>query len=662
MARAFVLGNGSMLVNLDNEGQVRDYYFPYVGLENHTSGVPHKLGIWVDGIFCWLDASDWQKNYSYEEEALTTDITKINNKLKIKVHFNDIVDHKKNIFLRKATIENLSDQKREIRFFFHQAFTILESPYEDTVYYNPEIEALIHYKSRRYFLINTCFAGEKTTGIHNYTCDYAGYSAKDAEDGILSGNSTKHGHVDSALSINFELDSKSNKKLCYWICTGKNINQVKQLNGYCLHNHSKIVDTTKKESKKWVNRTPFEFRGLSTSIVKLFKQSLLIIKANTDQDGSIIASCDSDLIHDSGNSYSHVWPRDGSLITRALDRGGYIDLSKNFFNFCAKVLTSEGYLFHKYLPNKSRASHWASWFDQDGNIQLPIQEDETAIVLDALLNHYSLYKDKDFIESLYTKFIIKAGDFLLSYRDLDTKLTKQSYDLWEEKLGIHTYTCCNVYAGFRALAFFEELFGNVIKAKEYKKAAQELKDAILKYLYDEKGEYFIKGLYLKNGKFEKDMTNDISSFYGIFGFQVLDPEDPRVKSHFKSIQKYLYCDSPIGGYARYERDGYYQTKQKLPGNPWFITTLWVAEYYITKAQTQDDLKPAIEIFKWVERHALSTGILSEQLDPDTGEQLSAAPLTWSHAAFVSTIIKYLEKLDVLKICPICAPVVRENHF
>ena len=38
MAKSLSLGNGSLLVNLDEFAHVRDLYFPHVGLENHVGG------------------------------------------------------------------------------------------------------------------------------------------------------------------------------------------------------------------------------------------------------------------------------------------------------------------------------------------------------------------------------------------------------------------------------------------------------------------------------------------------------------------------------------------------------------------------------------------------------------------------------------------------
>ncbi|MDA1079440.1 MAG: hypothetical protein O2840_01990, partial [bacterium] len=60
MARALTLGNGTFVVCLDNHGFVRDMYYPYVGLENQVLGEKHRIGIWVDDRFSWLDDGGWE--------------------------------------------------------------------------------------------------------------------------------------------------------------------------------------------------------------------------------------------------------------------------------------------------------------------------------------------------------------------------------------------------------------------------------------------------------------------------------------------------------------------------------------------------------------------------------------------------------------------------
>ena len=61
--------------------------------------------------------------------------------------------------------------------------------------------------------------------------------------------------------------------------------------------------------------------------------------------------------------------------------------------------------------------------DSKDSVQLPIQEDETALVLYALWKHYQRSQDIEFIAKVYPNFVIKATQFLLTHRDKNTGLS-----------------------------------------------------------------------------------------------------------------------------------------------------------------------------------------------------------------------------------------------
>jgi GH15 family glucan-1,4-alpha-glucosidase len=349
-----------------------------------------------------------------------------------------------------------------------------------------------------------------------------------------------------------------------------------------------------------------------------------------------------------------MWPRDGALISRSLDRAGYNEITSRFFDFCKDILTEKGYFFHKYRPDGSLGSSWHPWV-KNSKAQLPIQEDQLALVLDALWKHYLQHGNKEYLQNLFQPFVRRAAGFIAGFIDDKTGLPKESYDIWEEKLGIYTFTAATVYAGLRAAANFEKEFGSQKEKERYLKIAQRLQKSILKYLYDPEKKYFIKGVFYEGNRLVPDPTIDASSSYGIFEYGVLDCDDERVKNSFELFKAKLRCNTKVGGYARYLNDHYHQVSKEIPGNPWFITILWLAEYYIKKAKNRKDLEPAIEIFEWVVNNSLETGILAEQINPYTSEPLSVAPLTWSHAGFVIAIDKYLHKLDELRICKVCNP-------
>jgi GH15 family glucan-1,4-alpha-glucosidase len=157
---------------------------------------------------------------------------------------------------------------------------------------------------------------------------------------------------------------------------------------------------------------------------------------------------------------------------------------------------------------------------------------------------------------------------------------------------------------------------------------------------------FAKMYTKENGGLRYDDTVDISSIYGVLAFGVLDIKDELITTSMKTILSTLRVNHATDGFSRYYRDRYYQVVDGL-GNPWYITTLWYAQYLIEKASTLDELREAKYWFSWVEKQTKEGGVMSEQLNPLTGEHLSAGPLTWSHAEFINTVLMYIKRYRAL---------------
>lgn len=659
MPKSLVLGNGNMLVCLDKYAQLRDLYFPYIGLENHIATHHiHRVGVFVDGTLRWLNDSSWKVTVNCLKDTFSSNIEAVNDELKIVLSFSDVIYNEKNIFLRKVKIHNKSDRERDIKIYFNQEFKIAESYSGDTVYFDPFDNLIVHYKGRRVFAVGGLNEdrsfNDYTTGIFEIEGREGSYV--DANDGELSKNPIEHGRTDSIVEFKMSFKVGESKDLYYWVCVGKTIEEVRSLNKYIINKTPQhILDSTQDFWKAWINKYNFNFFGLNENIVLLFKKSLFNVRAHCDNDGSIIASSDSDMLQGGRDTYGYMWPRDASYSAMALGSAGDSNVVRNFFSFCNDIISKDGYFMHKYRPDKSLGSSWHPWV-RNGKMELPIQEDETAIVIYALWKHYKITRDLEFIESVYNSLIEKAAIFMVQYRDEKTGLPKPSYDLWEEKFGISTYTASSVYGGLIAAANFADLLGKNANAIKYRNTAEEVKEGILKYLYDEDGGVFYKMINIENGEIIYDKTIDMSSVYGVYSFGVLDVDDERVQKAIKKTEDVLSCKTNIGGIARYSGDNFYRNSYDVPGNPWFVTTLWLAQYYIKKAKKESDLTKVKDWLDWATIHAIPSGILSEQLDPHTGEQISAAPLAWSHAEFIITVTKYLDKLEELGVCADCYPI------
>lgn len=658
MARSIILGNGSMLVGLDERGQVRDFHYPRVGLENHVGGhLKHKIGVYVDGTMSWIDDHGWQVSIAYVKDTMCSDITAENTHLGITLHFSDVVYNESSLFIRIVRVFNKQDDKREVKVFFNQQFHISEHSRGDTAYFAPDVHAVIHYKGRRVFLISGKADGKF---FDMYSVGLLGIEGKegtwaDTQDGMLSQNPIEHGSVDSVIGFPLLLNGNEEREITYWIAAGKKYKEVTALHrDINTRGVQHLHETTSDFWRAWVNERDISFCGLGEEVIDLFKQSLFVMRAHTDNHGGIIASSDSSILQYGRDTYNYVWPRDGSYIASAFLRAGYTDLSERFFGFCNQVITEGGYLLHKYRSDRSMGSSWEPWI-QEGRPQLPIQEDETAVVLATLWEHYERAKNLEYVESIYNSFIKSAADFLAEFRDKKTGLPKPSFDLWEERYGVFTYTASSVYAALIAASKFAALLGKESDARKWHSTAFEVKEAILKHLYNNDRGYFIKSLsYTTKGDPVPDTTFDASSAYGIFRFCVLDVNDERLASAVEKTRDRLSVKNDLMGIARYEGDQYYRTSGNVPGNAWFIPTFWYTQYRIARAKNSEDLSGVRNVFEHTQKFATFAGMFSEQLDPLSGAPLSVSPLVWSHAEFVHLIFDYIEKLQELGLCLIPA--------
>lgn len=644
MPREIVLGNGTMLVNFDKFYHLRDLYYPYVGMENHFGMGKGEVGLWVDGAFSWVGGDGWEITMRYQEYTLVAETEAVHTGLGVAIRFTDAVDCQENILLRRAEIENLADEAREFRVFFFHDFNIAGFDVGDTALYDPSTATLIHYKRDYYFLLNGRFGGQ---GIKQYSIRkrFPGGqgSRADAEDGVLLSNPADQGAVNSTVGLAAEIPPQGKEVLFFWVVAGRNFHEVWEKNALVLNEGPEtLLKRTAIYWQNWVRKAENDFGDLPEEVVRLYRRSLLILRTQIDRRGAILAANDSDILLTNRDHYSYVWPRDGALVSYALDKAGYPELTVPFYHFAARTLSEGGYHWHKYNPEGSVGSSWQSWV-RDGEFQLPIQEDETALVLWALWEHYRRHRNFCFLAELYPKLVKPAAAFMAGYRDLASGLPLPSYDLWEERCGIFTFTASAVYAGLRAASLCAALLGDVKCAARWEEAAEAVKTGILTELYSEELGRFIRGFYPVAGeKVTPDYTLD-ASLWGVWGFGVLPATDPRVVRTMEAVRDGLWVKTEVGGLARYANDYYFRRSDdiaRVPGNPWFICTLWLAGWHVARAQCREDLAAARELIEWVVRYSLPTGIMAEQVHPYTGEPLSVAPLTWSHATFVQVVGDY----------------------
>lgn len=645
MGRPVMLGNGSLTVGLNEHGLVHDFYYPYVGLDNLTTArsVHHKIGVWVDDTFSWVDDGTWDISVNFESDALVSSIRMQNDDLQAELLFTDFVDSDINAFCRQIKLTNQAKKPRIVRLFMHQVFEISRAGRADTAIFVPDESYILDYKGRCSLLIY----GQDDTGqvydqfaIGNYGIEGKEGTFKDAEDGELSGSAVEHGGVDSVIRFNNSLGAEESCDISYWIVAADSQYTAEKL-------HSQIkkegleqrLQTTRTYWNHWLATGANALHEVDKQYLEHTKKSLLVIKAHIDRRGGIIASCDSSIYNYGRDYYSYVWPRDGAYAIWPLIRLGYSEEPKKFFEFCRDILTPEGYLMHKYQPDRAIGSTWHPMLHGERR-ELAIQEDETAVVLYMLGEFYEYAKDEDFTRSLYTTFIQPAANFLAKFIDETTDLPHASYDLWEEKFLTSTYTAAVVYQALLVAAEFAEIFEYPDDVVAWTAAADKILNGS-DVFYEPERKILRKGFLLQDdGTLRFDNTLDISSLYGvmIYGFHKDDTD--YLHDSVAEVERTMLDQSPAGGSPRYEYDHYFESTPPLMGNPWFVTTLWLAQFYIRSGHADK----ARRYVDWTISHALPSGVLSEQINPSSGSPVSVTPLVWSHAELINTVLD-LSKLS-----------------
>ncbi|MGC9191860.1 MAG: glycoside hydrolase family 15 protein [Conexivisphaera sp.] len=635
MVRYTPIGNGRVIVAFDQNHWIVDFYYSKAARDNHAMGHPFMFGITVDGQFRWLDASVLRE-MDYTGNTMVSRALYAPAELGVEVQTKDFVDVLDDVYVRLVTVRNVAGSRRRFSAFMHQNFYIYGNDIGDTGIYDPSLNGVLHYKGARYFLASV--VGEDGGGMDQYAVGIKGRAGlagtwKDAEDGRLSMNPVANGSVDSVIGYSGELAPSGSRSFFYYIACGQNMKSVAALGGSL--SWSKLASMLRRTSNYWdywSSRRPLRLGG---DYPYLFKRSLFILATHINSAGGIAASLDSDQLKVNRDGYYYVWPRDAAIAAYALSMAGHSSTAARFFDLMASSISGEGYLHHKYYVDGKLASTWLPMVI-DGRPILNIQEDETALVVWSLGEYVRRRNDVALLAPYYEPLVTRAADFMAGFVGEDG-LPRESYDLWEERYGIHAHTVAAVHAALGSAAWMAELFGEDDRASRYRQVASRMREAFISKFYSKDVGRFARALL--GGR--PDFTVD-SALLAIPLLGLLDPADPRVESTVEQVRSRLWVRG-IGGLARYEGDRYMRVKDdpSVPGNPWTITTLWLARYYVRVG----DIPRAMEAMNWVASHAQGSGVLSEQVNPYDGSPLSASPLAWAHAEFIIASVEMDERLS-----------------
>lgn len=222
-----------------------------------------------------------------------------------------------------------------------------------------------------------------------------------------------------------------------------------------------------------------------------------------------------------------------------------------------------------------------------------------------------------------------------------------SFDLWEEEMGMHFYTLLSQHTALQEGAKLARELGDGAAADFYQMESSKIGSMIKRDFQDAQiGLKTTIGL-VNGGLGYKNSNLDVAPLLALLHnspYQKLfSHQSPSVKRYIKTLTetfKNLYSINKtfpdlgvgIGRYPEDRYDGYHTTGA---GNPWFLSTLALGEYYCqTGAMDKSELQVKRALF-----HSDRQGAMSEQFNQNTGHMQGARELTWSHNAFMTLMMR-----------------------
>lgn len=627
-----VLGNSRLLATLTTDGEIQRLFWPNVDGGQHVARILGGVAL-DDGPLLWQESTAWQHRQAYQQDQNIL-ITASVLPGRLEMESIDAAAPRSDLLIRRLRFTNRGEQPVSVRYVLYNWMRFDENPLYNSVLFDDAADGLVHFR-RDLFV---AAAADRT--VRTYSLGDPGHVMHGAAEGRFWGGSVLQGDVAGALQWDLgRLAPGESATLSVFWALGRSAAQVREaLAGARTAGADALLEETQAYWSAWLARArPLQVPADAPGVEELYRRSLLVFKLMADeQTGAVIAAPEFDPSFSACGGYAYCWGRDAAFITVAMDHAGYHELARAFYCWAMGAQEPEGWWMHRHYSS----GHWGpSW----GLVQV----DETGSILYGMAVHTRLSGGADFARQVWPS-VQRAGDWLVGNMDPETGLPLPSVDLWEERTAELSYSSAAVYAGLLAAAELAELVGEGMKAAQYRVAAAALQEAILREFARAEG--FLRGRFLKveEQRFQEaqaagrpvrarvgakghaiyelaeDPVADVSLLGIAYPFGAVRVDDPVMVRTVQRLVERLWS-SVAGGMLRYEGDHY-----RGGQNPWVLGTLWLGLYEARAGRSGR----AREILEWAVARQSETGLLPEQVDPQSGRPVWVLPLTWSHAMYV----------------------------
>ena len=391
----------------------------------------------------------------------------------------------------------------------------------------------------------------------------------------------------------------------------------------------RMEQSTRKYWQQWVRglATPFEFQD------EVIRCAITLKLCQHEETGAIVAALTTSIPEAPGSErnwdYRFCWIRDSYYTVQALNRLGALDVLEKYLGYLRNIVDSAkgGQIQPLYSVmgeselNETTAAHLAGYRGMG-----PVRVGNAAYkqIQHDCYGQIVLPTVQSFIDKRLMR-IADDTDFasLEEVGEMAWKMHDQpDAGLWEfrTRQEVHTYSAVMSWAACDRLANTAGWIGKPEREKLWRERADAIRQTIEKEAWVEDDGNGSRGHY--KASFQTDYLD--ASLLQMIDLRFLKPDDPRFQSTFAAIEKELRRGEHMLRYAAEDDFG-------APETAFNVCTFWLIEALHLAGRSEE----AHGLFSTMLGHTTGSGMLSEDLDWETGELWGNFPQTYSLVGIIN---------------------------
>jgi GH15 family glucan-1,4-alpha-glucosidase len=375
-------------------------------------------------------------------------------------------------------------------------------------------------------------------------------------------------------------------------------------------------------------------RGLSISYdwqEAVIRAGITLKLSSFEETGGIIAAHTTSIPEAPGSGrtwdYRYCWLRDAYFVVKALNRIGATQTMEDFISFTLSIAANTDaplrpvYGIVPTNPLEETTAPDLQGYRGDGPVRIgnaaaaQTQNDTYGSIILAAMPMF------------FDRRLPRPGDEAL-FRLLETLGTRAAKSAFEPDAGIweyrgrqriHTHSTAMCWAGCQRLAAIASRLGLLDRAQFWNAVAEPIHAELIKRAWNEKRGAFTAAF----GADELDASVLLLPDLG-----VVEADDPRFASTVAAMERELLRERHVMRYAGADDFG-------IPMTAFLICRFWLVDAWWSLGRRDD----ANDLFLDALKHRNRYGLLSEDIDPQTGMLWGNFPQTYSMAGLILTAMR-----------------------